>query len=160
MDESLRTNSENDWKIRQGSVLLVEDDAFVREVAAEVLRAAGYRVWVAANAIEAAKMHDEQNGCIDLLLSDMKLPGETGSALAKKLRMRNPRLRVLLATGYGELMEDHLDGDECLAKPFSSAELLRRVKEIMGELTGKGLEIRHSHLLKDPSGGLGQSLCV
>jgi len=160
MDDSLRANRENEWNIRQATILLVEDEAFVREVAAEVLRVAGYCVRTAANAIEAAKIYNEKHGRIDLLFSDVKLPGETGSALAKRLRRNNPGLRVLLATGYGELMSGHPDGDECLAKPFTSRELLRRVEEVLSPAAEIGSGVAGSHWLEGSSGGLGQTFCV
>jgi len=160
MDEILRANPEAARKIRPATILLVEDETFVREVAAEVLRGAGHRVWSAANAKEALKIHDEKHGDIDLLFSDVKLPGETGSSLAKKLRRKNPQLRVLLATGYGELMGAHPDGDECLAKPFSGAELLRRVKEMLSRGAEVAPEIGRSHFVEVSSGGLGQTFCV
>jgi CheY-like chemotaxis protein len=116
------------------TILLVEDEEFVREVACEVLRSAGYRVLTAKNAREAQKVYDDEAAAIDLLLTDVVMPGETGRSLASRLRAGNPLLRVLLATGYGEQMAVRGDGGEqCLAKPFSSRELLRRVKELVGE---------------------------
>ena len=116
------------------TILFVEDEAFVREVACEVLRSVGYRVLIAKNAGEAQKIYDEEGAAIDLLLTDIVMPGETGRALAARLQARNPLLRVLLATGYGEQMT--MPGEQweqCLAKPFSSRELLRRVDELVGE---------------------------
>ncbi|HET9308028.1 MAG TPA: response regulator [Candidatus Sulfotelmatobacter sp.] len=111
------------------TILLVEDETFVREVASEVLRASGYRVLTAKSAAEAMQIYE--NGFdIDLLLTDVVLPGETGRVLAEKLRRANPRLPVLLATGYGEQMVGETS-EECLAKPFSSEDLLRRVRQLL-----------------------------
>ena len=111
------------------TILLVEDETFVREVASEVLRAAGYRVLTAKNAAEAMQIYE--NGFdIDLLLTDVVLPGETGRVLAERLRRANPQLPVLLATGYGEQMAREA-GEDCLAKPFSSEDLLGRVRQLM-----------------------------
>ena len=111
------------------SILLVEDERFVREVASEVLRAAGYRVLTAKNATEAMQIYENEFE-IDLLLTDVVLPGETGRMLADRLHRENPRLPVLLATGYGEQMAREA-GEECLAKPFSSGDLLQRVQRLM-----------------------------
>ena len=111
------------------TILLVEDEGFVREVACEVLRSAGYRVLTAKNAAEAEIIHERCGEEITLLFTDVVMPGESGRTLAAKLLGRNPRLKVLLATGYGEQMA--MSGEECLAKPFSSGELLRRVKCLM-----------------------------
>jgi two-component system cell cycle sensor histidine kinase/response regulator CckA len=123
------------------TILLVEDEAFVREVTCEVLRSAGYRVLTAKNAAEATGFFDVQCGEVELLLSDVVLPGETGRVLAGKLRRQNPRLKVLLVTGYGEQMglletvdgaKHEVEREQCLAKPFSSEVLLRRVRQLLG----------------------------
>jgi two-component system, cell cycle sensor histidine kinase and response regulator CckA len=84
------------------TILLVEDESFVREVTCEVLRSAGYRVLAAKDAAEAARIYDSLMGNVDLLMSDVILPGETGLALAGILRSKNPTLNVLLVSGYGE----------------------------------------------------------
>lgn len=115
------------------TILLVEDEAFVREVTGEVLRSAGYEVLVARDAAEAAGVYSARPGGVELLLSDVILPGENGRALARRLRRENPELKVLLVTGYAEQMG--LQGgqgeaaEECLAKPFSTEVLLRRVRQ-------------------------------
>lgn len=82
------------------TVLFVEDEAFVRGVAGEVLSTAGYRVLIAKNATEATRTYAAQLGAVDLLLSDVILPGENGRVLAARLRRDNPQLKVLLITGY------------------------------------------------------------
>ena len=114
------------------TILLVEDEAFVREVTCEVLRSAGYRVVVAQNATEALHAYDRCCGEVDLLLTDVILPGETGRVLVARLRRRDPGLRALFVTGYAEQMglrESQLEG--CLAKPFSTDVLLRRVRQLL-----------------------------
>jgi CheY-like chemotaxis protein len=122
------------------TILLVEDEAFVRVVSCEVLRSAGYRVLTAKNAAEAVSVYDARRGEVELLLTDVVLPGETGCTLAGRLRRVNPELKVLLVTGYGEqmgLLEAKLEArsearsEECLAKPFSSEVLLRRVRQLL-----------------------------
>jgi len=112
------------------TILLVEDEIFVRQVASEVLRAAGYRVLSAQNAAEAAQIYAEAEGDVDLLLTDLILPGETGRALGKRLRLADPLLPVLLATGYGDQMNCGA-GEECLAKPFASEDLLGKVRRLI-----------------------------
>jgi two-component system, cell cycle sensor histidine kinase and response regulator CckA len=114
------------------TVLFVEDEAFVRGVASEVLSSAGYRVLVAKDASEAVRTYEAQLGEVDLLLSDVILPGESGRELAARLRRDNPRLKVLLITGYVEQMPLHAaGGEECLAKPFSVDVLLRKVRQVL-----------------------------
>lgn len=114
------------------TILFVEDEAFVRDVVCEVLRSAGYYVLMAKNAVEAVHTYDEHRGKIGLLLTDMVLPGETGRALACRLRREDPQLKVLLVSGYSEQM-GVLEAIqvECLAKPFSTEVLLRRVRKLL-----------------------------
>jgi CheY-like chemotaxis protein len=116
--------------IHVATILLVEDETFVREVTSEVLQSAGYRVRSARNADEAMRIYDESGAEFDLLLADVILPGKTGFELAAKIRQENPEVRVLFVTGYAEQMATagEQDGEHCLAKPFSSAALLQRVK--------------------------------
>lgn len=114
------------------TILYVEDEAFVREVTCEVLHSAGYRVLTAKNAAEAVGIYAQRRGDVELLLTDVVLPGETGCALALRLRQQNPELEVLLVTGYGEQMglrDAH--PQKCLAKPFSTEVLLRRVRQLL-----------------------------
>jgi len=114
------------------TILFVEDERFVREVTGEVLRSAGYRVLTAKNAAEAVSVYDARRTDIDLLLTDVVLPGETGRALAGRLRRENPGLKVLLVTGYEEEMALlEAKQEECLAKPFSTEVLLRRVRQLL-----------------------------
>ncbi len=132
------------------TILLVEDEGFVREVTGEVLRAAGYRVLAAANGAEAARMYAERRGEVDLLLTDVVLPGETGRALAGRLRREDPKLKVLVVTGYAEQMKGReAVQEELLAKPFSTAVLLGRVREV---LRGEAAQRGNDHLLRRACG--------
>ncbi len=114
------------------TILYVEDEAFVREVTCEVLRSAGYRVLSARNAAEATRMYEKTGQGVELLLSDVVLPGESGLVFAGKLRRENPELKILLVTGYPEQMGVRgATCAECLAKPFSSEVLLQRVGRLL-----------------------------
>lgn len=122
----------DDETLARETVLFVEDEAFVREVTCEVLRSAGYRVLSAKNAAEAECIYDGRRSNIELLLTDVVLPGETGRVLAGKLRRGNPGLKVLLVTGYAEQMGlQKVMPEDCLAKPFSTEVLLRRVRQLL-----------------------------
>jgi two-component system cell cycle sensor histidine kinase/response regulator CckA len=137
---SLREFPIGDEQARLGAeaILLVEDEAFVREVAWEVLSAAGYRVLSAKNAEEALEIHASQD--VQLLLTDVILPGVNGFALAKRLKQENPALKVLLVTGYAEQMSVIEAAEEkFLAKPFSADALVRRVRQMLevGEPSAK-----------------------
>lgn len=124
---------EEDETLRgEETILLVEDEAFVRDVTCEVLQSAGYRVLTAKNAAEAMRLYNQSGGEVELLLSDVVLPGETGWMLACKLRRENPLLKTLLVTGYAEPMGlREAKPEEFLAKPFSTQTLLRRVRQLL-----------------------------
>ncbi|MFZ1139490.1 MAG: response regulator [Candidatus Sulfotelmatobacter sp.] len=114
------------------TILLVEDEAFVREVTCEVLQSTGYRVLTAKNAAEAKCVYEQRGGEVDLLLTDVVLPGETGRALACRLQRETPLLKILLVTGYAEQMGlREAKAEELLAKPFSTETLLRRVRQLL-----------------------------
>ncbi len=120
---------------RTQTILLVEDEAFVREVTGEVLRSAGYRVLTAKNAAEAMLIYEARGNEVELLLSDVVLPGESGRILAGKLRRENPWLKVLLVSGYAEQIGPcGTMQEEFLAKPFSTDVLLGRVRQALGRV--------------------------
>jgi two-component system, cell cycle sensor histidine kinase and response regulator CckA len=116
------------------TVLLVEDDATVRRLAAAALRRQGYHVLEAANGLRALETWEEHGGAIHLLLTDMVMPeGMTGLDLSERLRELNPRLRVIIASGYaaeafgpGGQPPDYV---HFLPKPFRVAELARAVRD-------------------------------
>lgn len=119
------------------TILLVEDEAFVRKVTHEVLQSAGYGVVTAKNAVEAIEQR-ERLPEVDLLLTDVVLPGKNGRALASDLRSRQPSLPVLFVTGY-PLQLAEIEAAEpaaaCLPKPFSAATLLRKVRQMLNSKT-------------------------
>jgi CheY-like chemotaxis protein len=119
------------------TILLVEDEAFVRKVTHEVLQSAGYGVVTAKNAMEAIEQR-ERLPQVDLLLTDVVLPGKNGRALASDLRSRQPNLSVLFVTGYPlqfAEIEAVEPAEACLPKPFSAATLLRRVRQLLNGKT-------------------------
>jgi CheY-like chemotaxis protein len=116
------------------TILLVEDQSFVREVTAKILKSAGYRVLVAKSAAEALRTYELASGAVELLLTDVILPRQNGRELARELRRQNPLLCVLLITGYAEQMvkaETESEFGRCLPKPFSTRTLLQRVREVL-----------------------------
>lgn len=114
------------------TILLVEDEEFVRQVTSEVLRSAGYHVMTARNAAEAEAAFRRAGDQVNLLLTDVVLPGESGCSLSMKLRRLNPQLKVLLVTGYAEqLVLQQSDQERCLAKPFSRGVLLESVRQLL-----------------------------
>jgi two-component system cell cycle sensor histidine kinase/response regulator CckA len=116
------------------TILLVEDEAFVRKVAADVLDSAGYRVLIASSATEAFEIYARRSEAVDLLLCDVVLPGMSGPVLAVEFQRMCPRARILLMSGYAEELarcDRSCDSKKYLAKPFSIGTLLSRVREAL-----------------------------
>jgi len=119
-------------------VLVVEDMASVRLSVAEVLADAGYRC-VLAETIEQALGHLREDAGIQLLLTDVGLPGISGRELADMARTYRPGLPVLFMTGYAETALDRQaflgSGMDLLIKPFQISELLVKVRRALGHAT-------------------------
>ena len=115
-----------------GTVLVVEDEEAVRTLACRVLRAKGYRVLEAASADLALAILGGNTDSIDLLLTDVVMPGMSGPALAQRLIGQHPSLRVLYMSGYAEEAIERQGslpaGGELLDKPFTADQLARRVR--------------------------------
>jgi two-component system cell cycle sensor histidine kinase/response regulator CckA len=111
------------------TILLVEDEPAVRQLFAQALTRAGYRIYEARNGEEAIKVFDEHGDAIDLLLTDMRMPYMGGAELAQHLRARSQSLKLICISGYpgseGDLSADFL------AKPFSRDDLLNKVREVL-----------------------------
>src|ERR1044071_3853504 len=84
----------------QGSILLVEDETFVREVTAEILTTAGYKVLKARSAVEGIREFRQHKGEVALLLVDVVLPGKNGWDMAKELMKEEPKLKTVFISGY------------------------------------------------------------
>jgi CheY-like chemotaxis protein len=116
------------------TILLVEDEPFVRQVTAEVLASAGYQLVIAGSADEALAGHRTSCQPIDLLLADVVLPGMSGCELADEFEGCCPQARILLMSGHAEQLawrELSRHGQKCLAKPFSIQMLLNRVRAVL-----------------------------
>ena len=129
---------------RSQTVLVVEDATGLREVTRRMLERSGYVVLVAANAEEALQLFD-QHPDIDLLLTDVVMPGASGPELVKQLVERRPTLNVVYMSGYTDAAIVHhgiLDpGVMFLQKPFSSESLGRKIREALDERTRRPSEI-------------------
>jgi two-component system cell cycle sensor histidine kinase/response regulator CckA len=111
-----------------GTVLLVEDDPLVRQVAERVLRRAGWAVHCAESAEAALEVLDRAP--CDLMISDVALPGMDGMALARQARICQPAISIILASGYERTVADDGFGAaelSFLAKPYSQEDLLDAV---------------------------------
>ncbi len=117
------------------TVLLVEDEPMVREVAARALRARGYDVLEAYDGVEALRVADAHDGTIHLLLTDVVMPHMGGIELAAQLRKSRPRTRVLYTSGHAERavpVQGPLEpGAAFLPKPYVPDTLTQSVRRVL-----------------------------
>ncbi|HEY4100656.1 MAG TPA: response regulator [Gemmatimonadales bacterium] len=118
------------------TILVVEDDPNVRHVTGRVLEARGYTVYTASHGDEALRLALLTDAPIDLLLTDVVMPGMSGPELAREFARNSPETRVLYLSGYPtEAISRHglLDDGESafLAKPFGTTRLIGKVREVL-----------------------------
>ncbi|HEY0858840.1 MAG TPA: response regulator [Albitalea sp.] len=118
---------------RQPHLLVVDDDTEIRELLARFLTKHGFRVTTAGDGKQMRKALADWR--IDLVVLDLMLPGEDGLTLCRELRSNDPHLPVIMLTAMGEEIDRivglELGADDYLPKPFSSRELLARIKSIL-----------------------------
>lgn len=119
------------------TILLVEDETGVRDLACEVLECRGYRVLSARDGVEALRIAGEFNDSIDLLLTDVIMPKLDGWQVAEKLIEGRPDTKVLFMSGYTEqtaiFSEQPSLADCYLPKPFTPLGLARKVRQVLGQ---------------------------
>jgi PAS domain S-box-containing protein len=117
------------------AILVVEDEEAVRSLVRRVLESQGYAVMTAATAEEAAHLCEQHPGTINLMLTDVVMPGMSGRKLAQHLGFSRPEMKVLYMSGYTDNAIVHhgvLDvGTQFLQKPFTPDAILRKVREVL-----------------------------
>ena len=121
------------------TILLVDDEQPVRSVITEMLRDAGYGVLVAASGHEALAASNAHPGKIDLLLTDLIMPGMTGRMLADMLSTRRPGIAVVFISGYVGDSRSSLMGQGIyfIQKPVTLEKLLQKISEALSGTTKK-----------------------
>ena len=118
-----------------GTLIVVEDQDIVREFVAETLRMSGYTVLEARNGPEALQILTRENCSIQLMMTDLLMPGMRGRELATRAHVLCPSMKVLFMTGYADGAIDDLDGwngkAELIMKPFSPEALETRVRDLL-----------------------------
>jgi PAS domain S-box-containing protein len=136
---SERGTSGNGVVSRGGSetVLVVEDEEVVRDLTERILVAEGYHCLTAANGPEALAMLERNGTPVDLLITDIVMPGMGGGELARVVRQRYPRARVLFTSGFTDdevVRRGLMDvGQPFMEKPWSADQMLYRVRELLDE---------------------------
>ena len=117
------------------TILLVEDDRMVRNLARSVLESCGYQVIVPEHLEEVEALCKQHSGSIDLLLTDVVMPGVSGYELARRVAPLRPNMKVVYMSGYPENAMTHQGllepGVMLLQKPFTPAVLARKIREVL-----------------------------
>jgi two-component system, cell cycle sensor histidine kinase and response regulator CckA len=116
------------------TILVVEDAAPLRELICQALSVSGCTVLSASEAQEALNILNQQKGVIDLMITDVIMPGMNGPALAKQVRALRPETKILYMTGYsGEFVRSDMliPGVSFIQKPFTPADLRRKIRKML-----------------------------
>ena len=112
------------------TILVVEDEDGLRRMLMQLLRGRGYNVLAAGRPDDALALSGQHQNSIDLLITDVVMPGMHGPTLAAKLLSQRPTLRVLFISGYAE---HELPQHAFLKKPFAPEALARKVRMVLDE---------------------------
>ena len=119
------------------TVLIVEDEGKLRDLCVQILEQLGYKVLQAGNGTEAIAEVQRYGDRIDLLLTDVVMPGMNGSELATRLVLHNPGMKVLFTSGYTEDVISHhgvlAEGVSFIGKPYTLSALAKKVREVLGK---------------------------
>lgn len=116
-------------------VLVAEDEPLVRRLAVRVLSGAGFRVLQAENGRRALEVFEAENGAIDVLITDLVMPGLSGRELADAVQAKRPDVPVVLMSGYHEEMSESSSPSgpnrRFLPKPWAPSDLLDTVRQVL-----------------------------
>ena len=119
------------------TILLVDDEEFVRDLGARILAKAGYKVLIAANGKDALDLFEKERAKISLVILDLIMPEMGGEECLKKLMNVDPHLKVLIASGlYADLSTKEpvdMGARGFVTKPFRMKDLLVQVREVLDE---------------------------
>ena len=134
------------------TILVVDDDQWVRQVAVRSLRSKGYSVLEACDGQTALSVSDDFPGKIDLVLSDAIMPGMTGGVVVESLRKARPGIKAVFMSGYGdhEVLRRGIDAAEVvlIQKPFMAADLLRCIRDQLDTEDPEAVEPEESDPLR------------
>jgi CheY-like chemotaxis protein len=113
------------------SVLVVDDEPALLQFVTIVLRQRGYHVLTASNGVEGLMVYSSYRVKVDLVLTDVQMPGMNGIEMAKRLHALNPNLKILLMSGYVPDGVEVPQGLRLLDKPFLPNQLMEAVQEML-----------------------------
>ncbi|MEK7399290.1 MAG: PAS domain S-box protein [Candidatus Poribacteria bacterium] len=133
----LEESEKTDIVLGSETVLLVEDDNFVREVTTDFLKHLGYNVLIAENGGMAFIVAEQYNQTIHLLLTDIVMPGINGRQLAERLLKIHPEMKVLYTSGYTQNVIAHHgvleEGFNFIGKPFRLQDLAKKIRDVLSQ---------------------------
>lgn len=136
-EASLNSNRNIDDPVSPKTILLVEDEDFVRNVTREVLELAGYHVLEAIDANDGLELYRQNIDTIDLLLTDVVMPGKNGREFANQLLALRPDLKIIFMSGYTDnaiVRESFSDLHfNYLQKPFTLDALTEKVHQVLDD---------------------------
>jgi CheY-like chemotaxis protein len=119
---------------RSVTILIVEDNADLRELLQRALERHGFSVHSAADSAEALRWSEQEEGNIEILISDIVMPGLNGLELAKQIRAARAETKFLFMTGFGDQFPEVREyGANVLEKPFLPLDLVRKVKDMLNQ---------------------------
>jgi CheY-like chemotaxis protein len=117
------------------TILLVEDEDLLRPLVVEILESNGYTVLAAGNGLEALSLLESSDGVVDLLLTDIVMPGMSGRELAEQVLELSPMTRIIFTSGYPDDSSIHALIDErriaFIQKPYAGKELLAKLRGVL-----------------------------
>jgi len=113
------------------SILFVDDHEVLARLSCEILEMQGYKAVAAYTALDALRKFDQQ--AFDLVVTDFRMVDMNGLDLARRIRMRNPDIPVIIVTGYGPIEADHVN--DCLSKDELYPKLIERIRIILGSVS-------------------------
>ena len=136
-EEEIQKDVISESKVVEGTetILLVDDEDVILDIGRELLKVMGYRNFIAKNGKEAIEIYENNRDKIDLVILDMVMPHISGGEVYEKLKEINPKVKVLLSSGYSidsQAQEILARGcDAFIQKPFGLQELSKRISEIL-----------------------------
>ena len=128
---NLRTHQGVDRVAPTLTILVVDDDTAVRDIIVQIIREKGFQVFAASDGYEAIRIVAERP--VDLLFTDIAMPGVDGVQLAMQAKLIRPGIKVLFATGYAQKAKERnaMRLGKVLFKPFRRAELVLEVESLL-----------------------------
>jgi two-component system cell cycle sensor histidine kinase/response regulator CckA len=134
MEEELETVP-NKIQFGEGTLLLVDDEKMILDVSEQMLQSLGYSVLIAGNGKEAIELYENNKDAIDMVILDMIMPGMGGKETFNILKKINPKVKVLLSSGYSiNGQAEEIMGQGCsgfIQKPFNIETLSKKLREIL-----------------------------